>query len=96
MPKPIIRRETLLLPAPLRFLTHASIRFHSIFKLDLVFEHENWPKRDLVADPFQLIGRVPKKCSKSRLVKNLSAFTERGIKRLFEQQAVKIRPSLPR
>ena len=33
LPKPIIRRETLLLPAPLRFLTHASIRFHSIWKL---------------------------------------------------------------
>ena len=43
-------------------------------KLDLVFEHENWPKRDLVAGPFQLIGRVPKKCSKSRLVKNSSGF----------------------
>ena len=44
LPKPIIRRETLLLPAPLRFLTHASNagypastagsqRFHSIWKL---------------------------------------------------------------
>ncbi len=63
-----------LLPAPLRFLTHASIRFHSIFKLDLAFEHENWLKRDLVASPLQLIGRVPKKCSKSRLVKNSSGF----------------------
>ena len=37
LPKPIIRRNTLLLPAPLRFLTHASIRFHSIFKLALGF-----------------------------------------------------------
>ncbi|MCX5816344.1 MAG: hypothetical protein NTX75_08920, partial [Proteobacteria bacterium] len=39
---------------------------------DLVFEHENWPKRGLAAGPFQPIGRVPKKCSKSRLAKSSS------------------------
>ena len=66
----------------LRFFTHASICFHSIFKLDLVFEHENWPERGLAAGSFQPIGHnrgvpgsVPgrtKKCSKSRLAKSSS------------------------
>ena len=37
-------------------------------------DSENWPNRGLAAGTFQLIGRVPKPCSKSQLAKRSSGF----------------------
>ena len=101
LPKPIIRRNTLLLPAPsfapcslfcsllplllpapLRFLTHASIRFHSIFELATGLQPAKigltsaWPQAHNLQPGTHRNTEMggPKKCSKSRLVKNLPAF----------------------
>jgi hypothetical protein len=79
----------------LRFLTHASICFHSIFKLDLVFEHENWPERGLAAGSFQPIGRVPRNARSRDSQKALPACYLKCVRWLFGQQDVKITPYIP-